>query len=150
MEFMRLATRLSQKIELVCFHELQPTYLKTPLFSFSGILPRETTMVVDRDSATLDGVESIALWSDQPGLVKFRDFKDQRYDRLIRPSLKRIIHGSSLIAKNRFNCARGVDQLILNNIIDKLDSPRISACRKALERGYTLSPWISKEEEYHA
>ena len=149
MEFMRLTTLLSQKIELVCFYELHPTYLKTGFFSsINGILPKDTTMVVDRDFATLDGVESVALESDHPGLVKFKDFKDQRYDRLVRPSLKRIIHGSSLIVKNRFNSARGVDQLILNNIMDKLDGAHVSSKRKALEKRYAPSPWISKEGSY--
>ena len=148
MEFMRLTTLLSQKIELVCFFETQPTLLKTGFFSFNSVLPRDTTLVVDRDSATLDGVESVAVDSDHPGLSKFTGFKDRRYDQLIRPYLKKIIHGAALIVKNRFNSARGVDQLVLNNIIDKLDGARVNSSRRNLEKKYTPSPWISKEKEF--
>ena len=151
-DFMRLVGKLNQKIELVCFYEVNPTDLAQTagVSMFAGILnwaAQKYEKIVSEESATLDGIEAIGLESNHRNLVKFDGFKDSRYQ-IVRDPMKRIIQSAPAIVKSRLNSTRGVDRMMIKDILKVLDGAPIEKKRKGLEKTHTPSPWISQEREY--
>ncbi|KAH9986355.1 hypothetical protein F4779DRAFT_305512, partial [Xylariaceae sp. FL0662B] len=153
-EFMRLAGKLSPKIDLLCFYEEQDTDFSKmvglpALFGLSRLaIPKQYAEFVSRDSATLPGVEEQGLACNHRNLVKFEGPKDDRWTQFVKDPLKRIIHGAQLAVKNRLNLVRDVDRSMINGIMEALDSAQVQKKRKALAQIFSLSSWITKEAEY--
>lgn len=153
-EFMRLAGKISPKIELFCFYEEQPTDFSkwVGLPSLYGlaklVIPKRFEEFVSRDSATLPGVDEIGLACDHRNLVKFDGHKDPRWNQLVRDHLKKIFHGAQLAVKNRLNSVRDIDRTMITNILDALEGAQIQKKRNMLRQNFAPSSWITAEAEY--
>jgi hypothetical protein len=153
-EFMRLAGKLSPKIELFCFYEEQPTDFSKMaglpmLYGLSKlIIPKQYAEFVSRDSATLTGVDELGLACDHRDLVKFHGHKDTRWSQFVRDPLKKIIHGVQLAVKNRLNSVRDIDRTMINKIMESLEGAQVQKKRNALRQTFAPSSWITKEAEY--
>ncbi|KAI5859496.1 hypothetical protein GGS23DRAFT_320106 [Durotheca rogersii] len=153
-EFMRLAGKVSPRIELFCFFEEQPTDFSKiaglpNLFGLSkALIPKEYAEFVSRDSATLPGVEEQGLACNHRNLVKFDGPKDDRWNQFVRDQLKEFIHRAPLTVKNRLNSVRAIDRSMINSIMEALDSVQVQKKRKALAQTFASSSWITKEAEY--
>ncbi|KAI1335246.1 hypothetical protein F5Y15DRAFT_398616 [Xylariaceae sp. FL0016] len=153
-EFMRLAGKLSPKIDLLCFYEEQPTDFSKmaglpSLFGLSKLaIPSKYAEFVSRDSATLPGVDEYGLACNHRDLVKFDSPKDDRWSQLVRDPLKKVLHGAQLAVKNRLNSVRDIDRTMISNIMDALDGVQLSQKRRTLLQTFSPSSWITKEAEY--
>nr|XP_036584983.1 multiple ankyrin repeats single kh domain-containing protein [Colletotrichum truncatum]KAF6794751.1 multiple ankyrin repeats single kh domain-containing protein [Colletotrichum truncatum] len=152
-DFLRLALKLSPVVQLFCFYENHPTdftqekYGATMSKIAKAVIPKKVQEFVPRESATLPGIEEMALAANHRDLVKFSDFKDSRYQ-LVREPLKRLIHGAGLIVKNRLNSTRGIDQETVNGVMELLNGGQVAKKRRMLAPQFPPSTWISKETEY--
>ncbi|KAK6522464.1 hypothetical protein TWF281_003025 [Arthrobotrys megalospora] len=147
-EFLRLSTKMSPKIELWCFYEERKTdWGKQIGLPFRVPLPKKYEDFVTRESATLGGVDSMGLARTHRELVKFDSFKDTVYQ-LIRGPLKTIINGAPLIAKNRFNSTRGIDNEVVKKVLTALEGVQVDKKRKRATQGVISSSWILQEPEY--
>ena len=147
-DFMRLVGKLSQKIELYCFYEEQPTNFAKLIGLPSWIkTPKEIAEFVTRDSATLNGVSELGLACIHRDLVKFDGPKDERYQ-LVRNPVKDIIHRAQLIVKNRLNSTRNINHETITEVMEILDGGQAQKKRKALGGKYTASSWLTKEQQY--
>ncbi|RFU76297.1 multiple ankyrin repeats single kh domain-containing [Trichoderma arundinaceum] len=153
-DFMRLAGKISPKIELFCFWEEHPTDFSQiaglpNLFGFAkSFVPKQYAEFVNRDSATLPGVEELGLACNHRDLVKFDGPKDDRWTQMVRDPVKKIIHGAQLAVRNRLNSVRDIDRAMISGIMDALDGAQIQKKRKALSQSFTPSSWIPQEAEY--
>lgn len=149
-EFVRLAGKLTQKIEIWCFYEEQPTNFaeQAGLPSFLGwAIPKKIANFVTEESATLVGIDKMGLASNHRNLVKFDSPKDPRFQ-MVRDILRRIIHGSQLVAKARFNATRNVDKETLRDVKKALAGSDVQYTRRALNRKQAVSSWLVVEQEY--
>lgn len=147
-DFMRLVGKLSQKIELFCFYEEQPTNFAQLAGLPSWIkTPKEIAKFVTRESATLSGNSEMGLACIHRDLVKFDGPKDERYQ-LVRSPLKTIIHGAQLVVKNRLNSTRNINHETITDVMEVLEGAQIQKKRKALGGKYAASSWLTKEQEY--
>ncbi|EWC47693.1 hypothetical protein DRE_02893 [Drechslerella stenobrocha 248] len=148
-EFMRLATRMSSKIELFCFYEETPTdWSKQVGLPFKVTLPKKYADFVTQESATaLTGVDCAGLARPHRELVKFDGVKDTIYQ-VVRGRLKNIINAAPLIAKNRFNSTRGIDREVVKNVLSTLEGVQVDRKRKRLAQGVISSSWILQEQDY--
>ncbi|KAM0560007.1 hypothetical protein ACHAPJ_003964 [Fusarium lateritium] len=153
-EFIRLAVKISPKIELCGFWEEQPTTIKDlsgmPQFlsALNIPIPKKYAEFVTRESAILDGVmETMGLAANHRDLVKFDSSKDERYA-LVRSPLKRLINGSHLRVKNRHNATRFDDQKLVNEALKTLQGAQAQSKKDSIAENTTTSPWFSKEPEF--
>ncbi|KAJ4245039.1 hypothetical protein NW762_014247 [Fusarium torreyae] len=153
-EFIRLAVKISPKIELCGFWEEQPTTIKDlsgmPQFlsALNVPIPKKYAEFVTRESAILDGVmETMGLAANHRDLVKFDSSKDERYA-LVRSPLKRLINGSHLRVKNRHNATRFDDQKLVNEALKTLQGAQAQSKKDSIAGNTTTSPWFSKEPEF--
>jgi hypothetical protein len=147
-EFVRLAMKLSQKIELFCFWEERPTdFAKLAGLPSFFKVPKEIEQFVTRDSATLTGVDDMGLACIHRDLVKFDGPKDQKYQ-LTRNPLKTIIHGATLVVNKRIQSTRNIDHESIADVMEVLEGAQILKKRKALGTKYTASSWLSQVQEY--
>ncbi|KAI1266477.1 hypothetical protein F5Y18DRAFT_359147 [Xylariaceae sp. FL1019] len=154
-EFMRLVGKLTPKIELFCFYEEQPTDWSKmaglpSLFGLTKLaIPKSYAEFVNRDSATLPGVDELGLACTHRDLVKFDGHKDPRWSQFVREPLKRIILGAQLAVKNRMNSVRDIDGTMIKKIMDALEGGvTMAARRNTLRQTFSPSSWITKEGEY--
>ncbi|KAH0492017.1 hypothetical protein TgHK011_003415 [Trichoderma gracile] len=153
-DFMRLAGKISPKIELFCFWEEHPTDFSKmaglpSLFGLTkSLIPKQYAEFVSRDSATLPGVEELGLACNHRDLVKFDGPKDDRWTQMVRDPVKRIIHGAQLAVRNRLNSVRDIDRTMISSIMDALDGAQVQKKRKALSQSFSPSSWIPQEAEY--
>lgn len=153
-EFMRLAGKLSQKIDLFCFYEEKPTdFSKIPglptLFGLTkAVIPKQYAEFVSRDSATLPGVDELGLASTHRDLVKFDGHKDLMWRQFVRDPLKKIIHGAPLAVKNRLNSVRDIDRDMISKIMEALEGAQVQKKRNTLRQTFAPSSWITAEAEY--
>ncbi|OTA01082.1 hypothetical-protein [Trichoderma parareesei] len=153
-DFMRLAGKISPKIELFCFWEEHPTDFSKmaglpSLFGLTkSLIPKQYAEFVSRDSATLPGVEELGLACNHRDLVKFDGPKDDRWTQMVRDPVKRIIHGAQLAVRNRLNSVRDIDRTMISGIMDALDGAQVQKKRKALSQSFSPSSWIPQEAEY--
>lgn len=153
-EFMRLAGKLNQKIELFCFYEEKDTdFSKIPglptLFGLTkAAIPSKYAEFVSRDSATLPGVDELGLACTHRDLVKFDGHKDSRWSQFVRDPLKKIIHGAPLTVKNRLNSVRDIDRDMISKIMEALEGAQVQKKRNTLRQTFTPSSWITGEAEY--
>jgi hypothetical protein len=147
-EFVRLVTKLVQKIELFCFWEERPTdFAKLAGLPLFFKVPKEIAEFVTRESATFSGADDIGLACNHRDLVKFDGPKDEHYQ-LVRNPLKKIIHGAQLVVKNRINSTRNIDHQSILDVMEVLEGAQIMKKRKALATKYPASSWLSVAEEY--
>ncbi|OHE95305.1 hypothetical protein CORC01_09450 [Colletotrichum orchidophilum] len=152
-DFLRLALKLSPAVQLFCFYEIHQTDFTQEKYGAAmskitkAVIPKNLQDFVPRASATLPGIEEMALTANHRDLVKFSDFKDSRYQ-LVREPLKRLIHGANLVAKNRLNSTRGIEPEVVNNVMELLNGGQVSRKRKMLEPQFPPSIWIPKAEAY--
>ncbi|KAL6856814.1 ankyrin repeat-containing domain protein [Trichoderma novae-zelandiae] len=153
-EFMRLAGKISPKIDLFCFWEEHPTDFSKmaglpTLFGLTkALIPKQYAEFVSRDSATLPGVEELGLACNHRDLVKFDGPKDDRWTQMVRDPVKKIIHGAQLAVRNRLNSVRDIDRAMISGIMDALDGAQVQKKRKTLSQSFTPSSWIPQEAEY--
>ncbi|KAI1326816.1 hypothetical protein F5Y16DRAFT_218338 [Xylariaceae sp. FL0255] len=153
-EFMRLAGKISPKIDLLCFYEEKPTDFSKMaglpiLFGLAKLaIPQEYAEFVSRDSATLPGVDELGIASNHRDLVKFDGPKDERWSQFVRDPLKRVIHAAQLSVKNRLNSVRDIDRSMINKIMDALEGAPVREKRNALRQNLAPSSWITKEQEF--
>ncbi|ORY61452.1 ankyrin repeat-containing domain protein [Pseudomassariella vexata] len=149
-EFARLAGKLSQKIQLFYFWEEQPTdfakQAKLPSF-FSLAVPKTVSELVSRESATLEDVDGMGLACTHQESVEFDSARDGRYQ-LVPDPLKKIIHGASLVVKNRFNSTRNISRETIKDVLTTLDAAQVHKKLKALREEYTRSFWLAQAQEY--
>ncbi|KAF9882373.1 hypothetical protein CkaCkLH20_00409 [Colletotrichum karsti] len=152
-DFLRLALKLSPAVQLFCFYENHPTDFTQEKYGAAmskiakTVIPKKVQDFVPRESATLPGIEDMALAANHRDLVKFSDFKDSRYQ-LVREPLKRLIHGAGLVVKNRLNSTRGIDQETVNGVMELLNGGQVAKKRRMLAPQFPPSTWIPKETEY--
>ncbi|KAF6819564.1 multiple ankyrin repeats single kh domain-containing protein [Colletotrichum sojae] len=152
-DFLRLALKLSPAVQLFCFYENHPTDFTQEKYGAAmskiakTVVPKKVQDFVPRESATLPGIEDMALAANHRDLVKFSDFKDSRYQ-LVREPLKRLIHGASLVVKNRLNSTRGIDQDTVNSVMELLNGGQVAKKRRILAPQFPPSTWVPKETEY--
>ncbi|KAM0425795.1 hypothetical protein ACHAPT_009046 [Fusarium lateritium] len=152
-DFVRAVTELSPKIGLFGFWEEHTTQIS----DLSGVpefikllqipLPKKIAEFVTRDSAILDGMDSMGLAANHRDLVKFESSKDVRYA-LVRSPLKRLIHGAHLVVKNRRQSTRHIDRDLVNLAIDALDGAQVWKKREDISQATTPSSWVPDEPEY--
>ncbi|KAI1125379.1 hypothetical protein F5Y10DRAFT_247292 [Nemania abortiva] len=153
-EFMRLAGKISPKIELFCFYEEQPTDFSKmaglpSLFGLTkSVIPKHLAEFVSRDSATLPGVDELGLASTHRDLVKFDGLKDSRWSQFVRDPLRKMIHGAQLAVKNRLNSVRDIDRDMISKIMEALEGAQVQKKRHALQQTFAPSSWITAEAEY--
>ncbi|KAL6697088.1 hypothetical protein J3F84DRAFT_406782 [Trichoderma pleuroticola] len=153
-EFMRLVGKINPKIDLFCFWEEHPTDFSQmaglpSLFGLTkNLIPKHYAEFVNRDSATLPGVEELGLACNHRDLVKFDGPKDDRWTQMVRDPVKKIIHGAQLSVRNRLNSVRDIDRAMISGIMDALDGAQVQKKRKTLSQSFTLSSWIPQEAEY--
>ncbi|KAI0459832.1 hypothetical protein F5B21DRAFT_454360 [Xylaria acuta] len=153
-EFMRLAGKLSPKIELFCFYEEKPTDFSkmAGLPSLFGLtkaaIPKQYADFVSRDSATLPGVDELGLACNHRDLVKFDGHKDARWSQFVRDPLRKIIHGAQLAVKNRLNSVRDIDRDMISKIMEALEGAQVQRKRNTLRQTFAPSSWITTEAEY--
>ncbi|KAK3688801.1 ankyrin repeat-containing domain protein [Podospora appendiculata] len=149
-DLVRLAGKLNPKIDLFCFYETHETdFTKLaglPSF-FRPMIPKKIAEFVTRGSATLTGVDQMGLAAIHRDLVKFDSFKDERYQ-LIRSPVKKIVHSAQLVVKNRLNATRGIDWVIIKDIVAVLDSAQVQKKRKLMAQAYAPSSWVPNEKDY--
>ncbi|KAF4928951.1 Ankyrin-3 [Colletotrichum viniferum] len=152
-DFLRLVRKISPEIQLFCFYENHPTDFTQEKYGAAmskiakAVVPKKVQDFVSRESATLPGIEDMALAANHRDLVKFSDFKDSRYQ-LVREPLKRLIHGASLVVKNRLNSTRGIDQETVNGVMELLNGGQVAKKRRILAPQFPPSTWIPRETEY--
>ncbi|KAI0541034.1 hypothetical protein GGR58DRAFT_458865 [Xylaria digitata] len=153
-EFMRLAGKISPRIELFCFYEEKPTDFSKiaglpSLFGLTkAMIPKQYAEFVSRDSATLPGVDELGLAANHRDLVKFDGHKDLRWSQFVRDPLRRIIHGAQLTVKNRLNSVRDIDRDMVSKIMEALEGAQIQRKRSTLRQTFAPSSWITTEAEY--
>ncbi|KAL7940787.1 hypothetical protein V8C42DRAFT_336550 [Trichoderma barbatum] len=153
-DFMRLVGKINPKIELFCFWEEHPTDFSQmaglpSLFGLAkNFIPKQYAEFVNRDSATLPGVEELGLACNHRDLVKFDGPKDDRWTQMVRDPVKKIIHGAQLAVRNRLNSVRDIDRAMISGIMDVLDGAQVQKKRKGLSQSFTPSSWIPQESEY--
>ncbi|KAI0145211.1 hypothetical protein GGR57DRAFT_481119 [Xylariaceae sp. FL1272] len=154
-EFLRLIRKLTPNIELFCFYEEQPTDWSKmaglpSLFGLTKLaIPKSYAEFVNRDSATLPGVDELGLACTHRDLVKFDGHKDPRWSQFVREPLKRIILGAQLAVKSRMNSVRDIDNTMIRKIMDALEGGvTMAARRNILRQTFAPSSWITKENEY--
>ncbi|KAI0398353.1 hypothetical protein F5Y17DRAFT_412009 [Xylariaceae sp. FL0594] len=153
-EFMRLAGKISPRIELLCFWEEQFTDFSkmAGLPSLYGlaklVIPKNLQEFVSAESAVLPGVDNYGLACDHRNLVKFDGHKDPRWSQLVRDHLKSLLHGAQLAVKNRLNSVRDIDRTMITNILDALEGAQIQKKLSMLRQTFAPSSWITAEAEY--
>lgn len=152
-DFLRLTNKLTPKTELFCFYEEHPTNFAQQAglpAVFGGAIPKKITEFVSRDSATMNGtIDELGLASNHRNLVKFDGPKDSRYQ-LMRAPLKRIIHGSSLLVKNRINATRNIDRDTVLDVKKALEGPDGQSLRRKMDPKHDLSSWLKDAQEYRS
>ncbi|KAL7953358.1 hypothetical protein V8C34DRAFT_321248 [Trichoderma compactum] len=153
-DFMRLVGKINPKIDLFCFWEEHPTDISQmaglpSLFGLTkNLIPKQYAEFVNRDSATLPGVEELGLACNHRDLVKFDGPKDDRWTQIVRDPVKKIIHGAQLSVRNRLNSVRDIDRAMISGIMDSLDGAQVQKKKKTLSQSFTPSSWIPQEAEY--
>ncbi|KPM35737.1 hypothetical protein AK830_g10834 [Neonectria ditissima] len=152
-EFMRLTKKLNQKIEVVCFWELEPTDLTKmahlpALFGITKAMIPASVELVTRESATLGGDMEPGLSCNHRDLVKFDGPKDRIWCQIVREHLKRTINGVHLTAKNRVIAARDLDLSSLKGVMDALSGTQVDKKRREISKTVTVSSWITSASEY--
>ncbi|KAK0757534.1 hypothetical protein N5P37_010261 [Trichoderma harzianum] len=153
-DFMRLVGKINPKIDLFCFWEEHPTDFSQmaglpSLFGLTkNLIPKQYAEFVNRDSATLPGVEELGLACNHRDLVKFDGPKDDRWTQMVRDPVKKIIHGAQLSVRNRLNSVRDIDRAMISGIMEALDGAQVQKKRKTLSQSFTPSSWIPQEAEY--
>jgi hypothetical protein len=157
-DFLRLAAALSTRIDIFCFWEEHTTDVAksfTRTFSensvFSNLVRKATASlkIVDQDSATFGdiGQPNLGLACDHSDLVKFKDFRNSRYD-LVRNSMRRIIQNAPLNAKNRINSTRNIDIHVFKSLSEILGGESVSHRREVLEQRFSKCTWLPAESEF--
>lgn len=154
-DFMRLTTKITPKIDLLCFYELEQTDFSKMAGlpgMFSSVakfaMPKQFADFVTRESAILQGVENRGLACNHRDLVKFDSPKDERWMQFVREPLKKVIQGGVLSAKGRFKSNREVDPALIKSITETLDGAQVLKKRRTLTQTFAPSSWIPKEAEY--
>ncbi|KAM0247206.1 hypothetical protein ACHAP5_004288 [Fusarium lateritium] len=153
-EFVRLAIKISPKIEMQGFWEEHPTTIKDlngmPQFlsALNIPLPKRYAEFVTRESAIVEGVmEAMGLAANHRDLVKFDSSKDERYT-LVRGPLKRLINGSRLRVKNRHKATRGDAQESFDKARKTFDGAQPHKQRETIKQNTATSTWFPKEPEF--
>jgi hypothetical protein len=153
-EFVRLAIKISPKIEMQGFWEEHPTTIKDlngmPQFlsALNIPLPKRYAEFVTRESAIVEGVmESMGLAANHRDLVKFDSSKDERYT-LVRGPLKRLINGSRLRVKNRHKSTRGDAQESFDKARKTFEGAQPHKQREIIKQNTATSTWFPKEPEF--
>ncbi|KAI6749471.1 hypothetical protein HG530_014885 [Fusarium avenaceum] len=153
-EFVRLAIKISPKIEMQGFWEEHPTTIKDlngmPQFlsALNIPLPKRYAEFVTRESAIVEGVmESMGLAANHRDLVKFDSSKDERYT-LVRGPLKRLINGSRLRVKNRHKSTRGDAQESFDKARKTFEGAQPHKQRDIIKQNTATSTWFPKEPEF--
>ncbi|KAM0265560.1 hypothetical protein ACHAPA_007714 [Fusarium lateritium] len=153
-EFVRLAIKISPKIEMQGFWEEHPTTIKDlngmPQFlsALNIPLPKRYAEFVTRESAIVEGVmEAMGLAANHRDLVKFDSSKDERYT-LVRGPLKRLINGSRLRVKNRHKATRGDAQESFDKARKTFEGAQPHKQREMIKQSTATSTWFPKEPEF--
>lgn len=153
-EFVRLAIKISPKIEMQGFWEEHPTTIKDlngmPQFlsALNIPLPKRYAEFVTRESAIVEGVmEAMGLAANHRDLVKFDSSKDERYT-LVRGPLKRLINGSRLRVKNRHKATRGDAQESFDKARKTFEGAQPHKQRDIIKQNTATSTWFPKEPEF--
>ncbi|KAK1241179.1 hypothetical protein MKX08_001153 [Trichoderma sp. CBMAI-0020] len=154
-DFLRLAREGGANMELYCFHELQ----KTDLSKWAGKLmwsklriPQASYMMVERESAELQGYPLGSLNKDHSNLASFQSIEEEAYG-LVREPIRRIINAAPRLAQKRFNATRCVGKSAFDSVWRFLNASQdeVDAKYDQMEKEFSPSSkpsWVLKEKEY--
>lgn len=150
-DFMRLVNKVDPKIKVICFYEEQMTdwanVVRLPSF-FNIVVPKELSVLVSRDSATLPGVDEHGLACTHRNLVKFKSSKDMILMQVVLSELREVVNGAQLAVRNRFFATRRIDRGLIRDILEALKGAQPSHKRKHLLKTFAPSSWISQISLY--